>query len=82
MFWAAFGDNMQTGLILLDGNSDSRRDGVSGQVIRDLYEAFLPDFIQRSDIFMHDGAPVDRAYIVTDPPTTRDNSHGLATLLT
>jgi len=66
MFWAAFGDNVRTGLIPLDGDPDSERGGVSGRVIRDLYEAFLPEFVRPGDIFMHDGAPVHRAHVVIE----------------
>jgi transposase len=64
MFWAGFGYDIRTGLVPLDGDPDSPRGGVSSRVIRDLYEAFLPGFIQPGNIFMHDNAPVHTAHII------------------
>lgn len=37
MFWAAFGEDIHTGLIPLDGDEDAPRGGISARVIRDLY---------------------------------------------
>ncbi len=64
MLWAAFGYNIRTGLVPLDGDPQSARGGVSGWVISCLYEAFLPGFVQPGDIFMHDNASVHTARIV------------------
>jgi hypothetical protein len=64
MFWAAFGEEVQTGLVPLHGDPEAACGGVSGWVICELYHAFLPDFIQPGDIFMHDNAPVHQAGIV------------------
>ena len=64
MFWAAFGEDMCTGLIPLDGDPDAPQGGVNARVIYDLYQAFLPEFIQPGNIFMHDNAPVHRAEII------------------
>lgn len=52
MFCAAFEDKIQTDLIPLSDDPDSKRGGVSAQVIHNLCKAFLPDFIQPGDIFM------------------------------
>ena len=64
MFWAAFNENSCTGLVPLDGDPDSPGGGISARVIRDLYQAFLPDFIGPDDIFMQDNAPVHKAHII------------------
>lgn len=64
MFWAAFGEDIRTGLVPLDGDPEAPRGGVTSRVIRDLYQAFLPGFIGPNDIFMQDNAPVHTAYIV------------------
>ena len=37
---------------------------MTARVIRDLYQAFLPEFIRPGDIFMHDNAPVHTACII------------------
>ena len=52
MFCAAFEDKIQTDLISLSDDSDSKRDEVSVQVIHNLCKTFLSDFIQSDDIFM------------------------------
>lgn len=57
MFWAAFGYDERSSLIALDGNVDS--DG-----IYELYSTILPDFIQATDIFMHDNALVYIASVI------------------
>ena len=64
MFWAAFGEDIRTGLVPLDGDPEAQRGGVTSRVIRDLYQAFLPEFIGPNDIFMQDNAPVHTARIV------------------
>lgn len=42
------------------------QEGVNGQVISDLYRAYLPEVVQPGHIFMHDGAGPHRAHIVQD----------------
>ena len=64
MFWAAFGQDSRTGLVPLDGDPDAPRGGITGRVMVDLYEAFLPSILQPGDIFMQDNAPVHTARIV------------------
>lgn len=61
MFWAAFGEQVRTGLIPLDGDLESKGGGVTGAIISILYQSFLPDLLQPGDIFMHDNAPVHTA---------------------
>lgn len=64
MFWAAFGGDIRTGLVPSDGDPEAPQGGVTSQVIQDLYQAFLPEFIGPDDIFMQDNAPVHTARIV------------------
>ena len=64
MFWAAFSQNSRIGLILLDGDSESRRGGITARVIVDLYRENLPSILEPGDIFMQDNAPVHTARIV------------------
>ncbi|CAK44601.1 uncharacterized protein An03g03020 [Aspergillus niger] len=66
MFWAAFGYNRRTGLLPLQGDPTSTRQGITAWIIRGVYEAFLPEILQAGDIFMHDGASVHQAYIVRE----------------
>jgi hypothetical protein len=64
MFWAAFGYNIRTGLLSLDGDPESVRRGVTSRVIIEVYRAFLPTILEPNDIFMHDGASTHTAYII------------------
>ena len=65
MFWAAFGQEERTGLVPVDGDPLAARGGVSGWVIGELYRAYLPTILRPGDIFMHDGAKVHTARIMT-----------------
>ena len=66
MVWAAFGENIRTGLVPLNGDPEAPRGGVTAAIILALYRAFLPDLLEEGDIFMHDGAGIHRAYIVRE----------------
>ena len=66
MFWAGFTHDRQTGLVPLDGDPMSRRGGVTSSIIYDLYQSFLPGFVQPGNIFMHDNAPVHTASIIQE----------------
>lgn len=66
MFWAAFGEQYRTGLVPVDGDPESARGGVTGGIIRLLYEVFLPEILRPGDIFMHDNAPVHTAQTVRE----------------
>jgi len=66
MLWAAFGHNRRTGLVPLDGDLLAAREGITSWVIRELYQAFLPDIIVEGGEFMHDGAGPHRGHIVKD----------------
>ena len=64
MFWAAFGHDLRTGLIVLDGDPTSTRQGVTSRVIVEVYRAYLPIILLPGDIFMYDGASTHIAHIV------------------
>lgn len=66
MLWAAFSYNRRTGLVPLNGDEASKKKGVTGRVVRALYEAFLPEIIGPHDTFMHDNARVHTAKIVKE----------------
>jgi hypothetical protein len=42
MFWAAFGQDMRTGLVPLNGDPLSAQGGITGWVIGELYHVYLP----------------------------------------
>jgi transposase len=55
-----------TGLVPLYGDPEAPRGGVSGRVIRDLYQAQLPELTEPGDIFMQDNARVHTARVVKE----------------
>jgi hypothetical protein len=57
MFWAGFGTNMRTELIELNGNPIAKKKGVTGVIIRQLYEEQIFQLISSGDILMQDNAP-------------------------
>jgi transposase len=66
MFWAGFGEEMQTGLIPLQGDPLAPNHGVSARIIYELYKDQLPSLMDDADIFMHDNAPVHKARIIQE----------------
>lgn len=70
MFWAAFsGQPRRSGLIPLDGDTESLRGGVSSRTIEALYRRVLPTLLNsynQNAIFQQDNAPVHTAYIVRE----------------
>jgi hypothetical protein len=53
IFWAAFGQEIRTGLVLLARDPETSRGGVIGRVIIELYRTFLLIILEPGDIFMH-----------------------------
>ena len=68
MFWAAFsGATSRTGLILLFGNPEAERTGITGLVIEELYRRILSTLLlNEGAIFQHDNAPTHTVYVVRD----------------
>ena len=64
MFWAAFGENIHTGLIPLNSDPEVPRGGVTAAIILTLYRAFLPDLLEKGDIFIYNSTGIHRAYII------------------
>ncbi len=64
MFWAAFGHGARTDLVIMDGDPDAARGGVSSRIYRDVLEDNLPVIIEADSIFMHDNAPIHTAGII------------------
>jgi hypothetical protein len=69
MFWAVFKQDISMGLVLLDRDPESRKGGITGRVIVEVYRAYLPIILRHSDIFMHNGASVHTTYIVRAIPS-------------
>lgn len=66
MFWAAFGLRIKTDLVIMKGDDNSRRGGVTARVYKQVLEQHLPHILGFGAIFMHDNAPIHRAHIIRD----------------
>jgi len=66
MFWAAFGYGIRTPLVPMEGDSDSRRGGVTAKVYKDILDEYLPPILGIGAIFMQDNAPIHTARIIRD----------------
>lgn len=66
MFWGGIRYGNRGPLVILPGDPDAKRGGVTGAVYRDHIEEYLPTIMDHDTIFMHDNAPVHTAKIVKE----------------
>jgi hypothetical protein len=64
MFWAAFGHGIHTSLIIIEGDPDAPKGGVTAQVYLGVLETHLETILNPGDIFMQDGAGIHHAGII------------------
>jgi hypothetical protein len=64
MFWVAFSEDTQTGLVSPNGDAESPRVGVTSRCYCRPVQGLFPEGIYPGDIFMQDGASVHTKYIV------------------
>lgn len=64
MFWAVFGYGIRSDLVVMDGDPESKKGGVSSRVYRAVLEEHLPTVMEGDSIFMHDNASIHRANII------------------
>jgi transposase len=66
MFWAAFRWGVRTDLVVMRGDPDAPRGGVTAQRYIEVLEEYLPTILQHDSIFMQDNAPIHNAHLVRD----------------
>ena len=66
MFWAAFGWGLRSDLVVMLGDPNSARGGVTAQRYLEVLEEYLPTVLGYDSIFMQDNAPIHRARIIQD----------------
>lgn len=66
MFWAAFGWGLRSNLVVMLGDPNSARGGVTAQRYLEVIEEYLPTVLEHDSIFMQDNAPIHRARIIQD----------------
>lgn len=67
MLWAAFTRDQKSEAVVLKGDPEAPRGGVTAQRYLECLKAHLPPLMAGGHkIFMHDNAPIHRAAIITD----------------
>lgn len=64
MFWAGFSWGRRTDLVVMEGDPDSPRGGVTAKRYLAVLEEYLPTILEYNSIFMHDNAPIHTARII------------------
>ncbi len=66
MFWGCFSWGRRTDLVVMAGDPDSPRGGVTAKRYIETLEEYLPTILNPNSIFMYDNASIHTAYIVRD----------------
>ncbi len=66
MFWACFGFGCRTDLVVMEGDQNAKRGGVSAHVYLEVLSEYLPTILEYDSIFMQDNAPIHKAHTVRD----------------
>jgi hypothetical protein len=64
MFWAAFGFGCRTDLVVMEGDENAKRGGVTVEVYIEVVREYLPTILDDDSIFIQDNAPIHKAYRV------------------
>jgi hypothetical protein len=66
MFWACFGFGCRTDLVVIEGDQNAKRGGVTAKVYLEVLDEYLPTILEDDSIFMQDNAPIHKAHKVRD----------------
>jgi transposase len=66
MFWGCFSWGRRTDLVVMAGDPDSPRGGVTTKRYIGVLEEYLPTILEPNSIFMQDNASIHNAHIVRD----------------
>ena len=66
MFWAAFGFGIRSDLVIMEGDQNAKRGGVTAKVYLEVLAEHLPTILEHNSIFMQDNAPIHKANKVTE----------------
>ena len=65
MFWAAFGHNIRTPLVVMERDQEAKKKGYTARIYRQVLDTYLAQILtSEDDIFMHDNAPIHTAKII------------------
>jgi uncharacterized membrane protein YheB (UPF0754 family) len=63
MFWAAFGHGKRTNIVVMKGDPDAPRGGVTARRYVEIIEEYLPTILDYNSIFMQDNSSLHTAYL-------------------
>ena len=66
MFWAAFGFGIKSDLVIIEGDQNAKRGGVTAKVYLEVLAEHLSTILEYNSIFMQDNAPIYKANKVTE----------------
>src|SRR5580692_4964138 len=64
MFWAAFGFGCRSDLVVMEGDQNAKRGGVTAKVYLEVLAEHLPTILEHDSVFMQDNAPIHKAHKV------------------
>ena len=66
MFQAAFGFKCKSDLVVIEGDENAKRGGVTTKVYIKVLREYLPTILEHDSVFMQDNAPIYKAYKVIE----------------
>jgi transposase len=66
MFWADFRFGYRSDLVVIEGDQNAKRGGVTAKVYIEVLREYLPTIIEHDSIFMQDNAPIYKAHKVQE----------------
>jgi transposase len=66
MFWAAFGFGYRSNLVVMEGDQNTKRGGVTAKVYLEVLAEYLPTILEANSIFIQDNAPIHKTHKVTE----------------
>jgi hypothetical protein len=66
MFWVAFGFGCRSDLVVIEGDQNAKRGGVTAKVYLEVLAEYLPTILEHDSVFMQDNAPIYKVYKVTE----------------
>ena len=66
MFWAIFGFRYKSNLVVINGDKDAKRGGITTKVYIKVLREYLLIILEHNSVFMQDNALIYKAYKVIE----------------
>jgi len=66
MFWTAFGFGVRSDLVVIEGDQNAKRGGVTAKVYLEVLREYFFTILEYDSIFMQDNASIYKAHKVRD----------------